>query len=40
MYKDNTAELTFEVSNRKDIEDVLEMNNSTGIDSINVIDID
>ncbi len=40
MYKDNSAELTFEVSNRKDIEDVLELKNKDGIESINIIDID
>ncbi len=40
MYKNDLSELTYEVSSRKDIEDVLSMNKSSGIESINVIDID
>ena len=40
MYQDNKAELTFEVASRKDIEEVLLLNNSSGMESINVIDID
>lgn len=40
MYKDNLAELTFEVSQRKEIEEILEMNGTDSIKSMNIIDID
>ena len=40
MYKDDVAELTYEVSNRKEIESVLNMYDNLGINSINVVDID
>lgn len=40
MYKDDMAELTYEVAHRKEIESVLNMSGSDGVQSINVIDID
>lgn len=40
MYKNDRAELTYEVANRKEIEQVLNMKDNMDIDSINVIDID
>ncbi len=39
-YKDNTAELTYEVGDRKEIEKILRFKNEEGIKTINVIDID
>lgn len=40
MYKDDVAELTYEVSHRKEIEAVLNMYDNLGINSINIVDID
>lgn len=40
MYKNNSAELTFEISDRKEKNKVVEMSDSEGIKTINVIDID
>ena len=40
MYKNKNAELTYEFSNRKDVEPVLSMNGTEGIKAINIIDID
>lgn len=40
MYKSDMAELTYEVSKRSEIEDILLMNNDEDVKSINVIDID
>jgi len=40
MYKKDSAELTFEISNRKEKDKVVDMSGSDGIKSINVIDID
>ena len=39
-YKDNNAELTYEVSDRKEIESILRFKDKEGIKAINVIDID
>ena len=39
-YKNNVAELTFEIANRTIAEDVLEMKKEDGIMAINLIDID
>ena len=39
-YKDNVAELTYEVGDRKEIESILRFKNEEGIITINVIDID
>ena len=40
MYKNNMAELTFEISDRKEKEKVIDISCNGGIESINVIDID
>lgn len=40
LYKQNVSELTYEIENRKDVEDILLLKNDDGIISISVIDID
>lgn len=40
MYKKSSAELTFEISNRKEKDKIIDMSGSEEISSINVIDID
>ena len=39
-YKNNVAELTFEIANRTIAEDVLDMKKEDGIIAINLIEID
>ena len=39
-YKNNVAELTYEIANRSLAEDILKMKNEEGIIAINLIEID